>query len=124
MHSSAHIFIMIHLSYIKSSQVSKLNLFIIAFINWAIIFHIYHLIHHPGINKLSSHSSAWYSFFITAVIRAVLIYTFIIVFSIQYVGWSVEFFFIKQNRSSNQRSSMILEVQIRSFGAWARTSKF
>ena len=28
------------------------------------------------------------------------------------VGWSVEIFFIGQNRSSNQRSGMIFEVQI------------
>ena len=34
-------------------------------------------------------------------------------------GWSVEFFFIGQNRSSNQRSGMILEVQIQNFGARA-----
>ena len=37
------------------------------------------------------------------------------------VGWSVEFFFIRQNRSSNQRSGMILEVQIQNFGARRRT---
>ena len=35
------------------------------------------------------------------------------------VGWSVEFFFLGQNRSSNQRSGMILEVQIQNFGAGA-----
>ena len=33
------------------------------------------------------------------------------------VGWSVEFFLIGQNRSTNQRSDMIFEVQIQSFGA-------
>ena len=38
------------------------------------------------------------------------------------LGWSVEFFLIGQNRSSNQRSGIILEVQIRSFGARARQS--
>ena len=42
--------------------------------------------------------------------------------TVQYctLGWSVEFFFFGQNRSSNQRLGMILEVQIRSFGtsAW------
>ena len=45
-------------------------------------------------------------------------------------GWSVEFFFIGQNRSSNQRSGsgMILKVQIQSSGArasvGAQASKF
>ena len=32
------------------------------------------------------------------------------------LGWSVEFFFIGQNRSTNRRSGMILEVQIQNFG--------
>ena len=36
------------------------------------------------------------------------------------VGWSVEIFLIGQNRSTNQRSGMILEVQIQIFGARAR----
>ena len=42
------------------------------------------------------------------------------------LGWSVEFFLIGLNRSSSQRSGMILEVQIQSFSAraGARTSKF
>ena len=47
------------------------------------------------------------------------------------VGWSVEFFLIGQNRSSNQRSGMFLKVQIRSFheraariGAWALKFSF
>ena len=46
------------------------------------------------------------------------------------IGWSVEFFLIGKNRASNQRSGMILEVQIRNFGAraiasaGARLSKF
>ena len=33
------------------------------------------------------------------------------------VGWSVEFFFHRQNRSTSQRSGMSLEVQIRSLDA-------
>ena len=44
------------------------------------------------------------------------------------MGWSVEIFFIGQNRSSNQRSSMNLEVQIyifrRAACADAHASKF
>ena len=35
------------------------------------------------------------------------------------LGWSVEIFGIGQNRSTNQRSGMILEVQIQIFGACA-----
>ena len=35
------------------------------------------------------------------------------------VGWSVDFFLIGQNRSTNQRSGMILEVQIQIFWACA-----
>ena len=37
------------------------------------------------------------------------------------VGWSVEIFLIGQNRATNQRSGIILEVQIRSFSARRRT---
>ena len=33
------------------------------------------------------------------------------------LGWSEDIFFIGQNRSSNQRSGMILEVQIQNFSA-------
>ena len=32
------------------------------------------------------------------------------------LGWTVEMFLIGQNRSTNQRSRMILEVQIQNFG--------
>ena len=38
------------------------------------------------------------------------------------VRWSVEFFLIGQKRSTNERSGMILEVQIQYFGS--RRSKF
>ena len=40
------------------------------------------------------------------------------VYSIEHctVGWSVEIFLIEQNRSTNQRAGMILEVQIQNFG--------
>ena len=42
------------------------------------------------------------------------------------VGWSVEFFLIGKNRSSNQRSGMIIEVQFQTYSTCAneRTSKF
>ena len=35
------------------------------------------------------------------------------------IGWSVEFCLIGQNRSTNQSSGMILEVQIQNFSALA-----
>ena len=40
------------------------------------------------------------------------------------IGWSVEIFLIGQNRSTNQRSGMILEVQIQIFGAHVKVFIF
>ena len=37
------------------------------------------------------------------------------------IGWSVDFFFIGETTSSNQRLGIILEVQIKSFGVRQRT---
>ena len=40
------------------------------------------------------------------------------------IVWSVEFLLIGQNRSSNQRSGMILEVQFQNFGAGVKVFIF